>query len=291
MANKMILDGTVVANGIKEELKERVRLLTERGNQPRLVTILVGDNPASETYVRMKGNACKRLGIQSSKVQLRSDTTTEQLISVIHELNADASVHGILLQHPVPDHMDERAAFEAIHIDKDVDGVTTLGFAQNAFGFAKFPSCTPAAIIAILDYYGIPIEGKHAVVIGRSPILGKPVAVMLLNRNATVTVCHSKTSNLAEIVRQGDIVVAAVGKPYFVQGDWIKTGAVVLDAGYNEGNVGDVDYEACLEAAGAITPVPGGIGPITIAMLLKHTVDAAEASAAAIDREVGSQCE
>jgi methylenetetrahydrofolate dehydrogenase (NADP+)/methenyltetrahydrofolate cyclohydrolase len=291
MADKLILDGTVVASDIKEELKERVRLLTERGNQPRLVTILVGDNPASETYVRMKGNACKRIGIQSSKVQLPNETTTEQLIDVIEELNADTSVHGILLQHPVPDQVDERAAFEAIHINKDVDGVTTLGFAQNAFGFAKFPSCTPAAIIAILDYYEIPIEGKHAVVIGRSPILGKPVAAMLLNRNATVTVCHSKTSNLAEIVRQGDIVVAAVGKPYFVQGDWIKAGAVVLDAGYNEGNVGDVDYEACLAAASAITPVPGGIGPITIAMLLKHTVDAAEASAEAIDREVSSPCE
>ncbi len=285
MMENVILDGTIVADSLKEQLKGRVERLAFSGHQPCLVTILVGDNPASETYVRMKGNACRRIGIASRRIDLPNETTTEQLIEVIQSLNEDGDVHGILLQHPVPDHVDERAAFEAIDIAKDVDGVTTLGFAQNAFGFAKFPSCTPAAIIAIMDHYRIPIEGRHAVVIGRSPILGKPVAAMLLNRNATVTVCHSRTSNLADIVRLGDIVVAAVGKPYFVQGDWIKPGAVVLDAGYNEGNIGDVDYEACRVRAGAITPVPGGIGPITIAMLLKHTVDAAEISAAGRKRE------
>ena len=180
------------------------------------------------------------------------------------------------MQHPVPHHIDEREAFEAIRIEKDVDGVTTLGFAQNAFGFADYPSCTPAAILAILEYYNISLEGKHAVVIGRSPILGKPVSVMLLNNNATVTICHSKTTNLENIVRLGDIVVAAVGKPKFVQGDWIKPGAIVLDAGYNEGNLGDVDYDSCLQNAYAITPVPAGVGPVTIATLLKHTVDAAD---------------
>ncbi|MCC2686114.1 MAG: bifunctional 5,10-methylene-tetrahydrofolate dehydrogenase/5,10-methylene-tetrahydrofolate [Paenibacillaceae bacterium] len=273
---KMILDGNVVAASIRESVVGQVKQLVDRGITPTLATILVGDNPASETYVRMKGNACQRLGLRSVRVDLPSHTTTEQLIAEINKLNDDPQIHGILLQHPVPDHIDERAAFEAISIQKDVDGVTTLGFAQNAFGFADFPSCTPAAIMAILEYYNIPIESKHAVVIGRSPILGKPVSAMLLNKNATVTTCHSRTANLADIVRLGDIVVAAVGKPKFVQGSWIKPGAVVLDAGYNAGNVGDVDYEACSVNASAITPVPGGVGPVTIATLLKHTVDAAD---------------
>ncbi len=274
-SSPLILDGTRVAQAIKDELSGRVQALATRGVTPCLATILVGDDPASATYVRMKGNACKRLGIESRRIHLDRGTTTEQLIDTIRQLNEDPLVHGILLQHPVPAHIDERAAFEAIRIDKDVDGVTTLGFAQNAFGFAEYPSCTPAAILAILDYYDLPISGKHAVVIGRSPILGKPVAMMLLNRDATVTICHSRTTGLERIVREADIVVAAVGKPRFVQGDWIQRGAVVLDAGYNEGNVGDVDYEACVYKASAITPVPAGVGPVTIAMLLKHTVDAA----------------
>lgn len=277
MSNQaLILDGNRVAEKIRKEAAERVRVLTASGVVPCLATILVGDDPASATYVRMKGNACKRLGIVSRKIVLNGSATTEQLIETIRELNADRSVHGILLQHPVPAHIDERAAFDAIEIAKDVDGVTTLGFAQNAFGFAPFPSCTPAAIVAILDDYRIPIEGKHTVVVGRSPILGKPAALMLLNRNATVTVCHSKTVDLGQVVRSADIVVAAVGKPKLIQGDWIKEGAVVLDAGYNPGNVGDVDYEQCRKKASAITPVPGGVGPVTIAMLLKHTADAAE---------------
>lgn len=274
--SKLILDGTQVAQAIKDDLAGRVQQLAERGVTPCLATILVGDDPASETYVRMKGNACRGLGIASRKVELGAETTTEELLAVIRGLNEDPTVHGILLQHPVPHHIDERAAFEAIDLAKDVDGVTTLGFAQNAFGFAAYPSCTPAAIVAILDYYRIPIEGKHAVVVGRSPILGKPVSLMLLNRNATVTICHSKTRDLDRVVGTGDLVVAAVGKPKFIQGGWIKEGAVVLDAGYNPGNVGDVDYEACLARASAITPVPAGVGPVTIAMLLKHTVEAAE---------------
>lgn len=273
---KLILDGNRVAAGIKEQLADRVNRLAVNGIVPCLATILVGDDPASASYVRMKGNACKRLGIRSIRMELPANTTTDELIAAIHKLNNDPAVHGILLQHPVPHHIDERAAFEAIRVEKDVDGVTSLGFAQNAFGFADFPSCTPAAIVAILEHYDLPIEGKHAVVIGRSPILGKPVSAMLLNKNATLTTCHSKTANLADIVRLGDIVVAAVGKPSFVQGDWIKLGAVVLDAGYNPGNIGDADYEACLKNAYAITPVPAGVGPVTIATLLKHTVAAAE---------------
>lgn len=276
MSNKLILDGNKVANAIKESLKERISVLKNKGVQPCLATILVGDDPSSETYVRMKGNACERLGIISKRIHLSKETTTEQLLQTIKDLNEDKSVHGILLQHPVPSQIDERKAFEAIDIEKDVDGVTSFGYGQTALGFGKYPSCTPAAILKIMDYYDISAEGKHAVVVGRSPILGKPVSALLLNRNATVTTCHSYTTNLPELVAQADIVVAAVGKPNFIKGEWIKPGAVILDAGYNKGNIGDVDYQSCYEKASAITPVPGGVGPVTISMLLKHTVDSAE---------------
>ncbi|TYR74836.1 bifunctional 5,10-methylene-tetrahydrofolate dehydrogenase/5,10-methylene-tetrahydrofolate cyclohydrolase [Rossellomorea vietnamensis] len=276
MKEKIILDGSRVATAVKEELKSRVENLKENGITPCLATVLVGDDPSSATYVKMKGNACERLGILSKKITLPNDTTTEELLETIQSLNEDEGVHGILLQHPVPPQIDERAAFEAIAIEKDVDGVTSLGFGQTSLGFGTYPSCTPAAILEIMDFYELPIEGKHAVVIGRSPILGKPVSMMLLNRNATVTTCHSYTENLEDIVKGADIVVAAVGKPNFVKGSWIKEGAMVLDAGYNKGNVGDVDYEECLKRADAITPVPGGVGPVTISMLLKQTVEAAE---------------
>lgn len=272
----LILDGKLVAQSVKDHLIERVKDLKVKGITPCLATILVGDDPSSETYVKMKGNACEKIGIQSKRIHLPKEIETKDLLKVIQELNQDEAVHGILLQHPVPSHIDERKAFEAIAIEKDVDGVTSFGYGQTALGFGKYPSCTPAAIMKILDYYKIPVEGKHAVVIGRSPILGKPVSALLLNENATVTTCHSRTTNLADLVKLADIVVAAVGKPNFIQGDWIKKGAIVLDAGYNKGNIGDVDYEACLENASAITPVPGGVGPVTISMLLKHTVDAAE---------------
>lgn len=273
---KLILDGNRVATAVKEDLKPRVEKLKENGITPCLATILVGEDPSSATYVKMKGNACERLGILSRRIHLPTDTTTKELLETIQSLNEDEGVHGILLQHPVPSQIDERAAFEAIAIEKDVDGVTSLGFGQTSLGFGTYPSCTPAAILAVMDHYELPIQGKHAVVIGRSPILGKPVSMMLLNRNATVTTCHSYTENLEEIVKKADIVVAAVGKPNFVKGSWIKDGAMVLDAGYNKGNVGDVDYEECLERADAITPVPGGVGPVTISMLLKQTVEAAE---------------
>lgn len=280
----IILNGQLVAKSIKETLLSRIGRLKTCGIIPCLVTILVGNDPASETYVQMKGSACRRLGMDSKNVTLPADTTTEELLGVIRDLEDDPQVHGILLQHPVPSQIDERAAFDAIPLNKDVDGVSCLGFGRTAFDLECFASCTPKAIITILDYYGISIEGKHAVVIGRSPILGKPISLMLLNRNATVTVCHSKTENLPHFVKQADVVVAAVGKPKLVQGDWIKPGAVVMDAGYNPGNIGDVDYAACVKKAGAITPVPGGIGPVTIATLLKHTVDAAEKDI--LDRDV-----
>lgn len=276
MSEKLILDGNVVANAVKEELKGRIEALKAKGVTPCLATILVGDDSSSETYVRMKGNACAKLGIDSKKIHLDKETTTEQLLETIQALNEDNNVHGILLQHPVPGHIDERKAFETIAIEKDVDGVTSFGYGQTALGFGKYPSCTPAAIMKIMEHYGIEASGKHAVVVGRSPILGKPVSALLLNEDATVTTCHSRTNNLADHIKQADIVVAAVGKPNFIQGDWIKPGAVILDAGYNKGNIGDVDYEECLKNASAITPVPGGVGPVTISMLLKHTVDSAE---------------
>ncbi|MCA0151420.1 bifunctional 5,10-methylene-tetrahydrofolate dehydrogenase/5,10-methylene-tetrahydrofolate cyclohydrolase [Rossellomorea vietnamensis] len=275
----LVLDGKLVASEIKESLKSRVAALKEKGITPCLATVLVGDDPSSATYVKMKGNACAKIGMESRRIHLSKETTTEELLDVIGELNDDSSVHGILLQHPVPQHIDERAAFEAISIEKDVDGVTSLGFGQNSLGFGEYPSCTPAAIMSIIDYYGVSLEGKHAVVVGRSPILGKPVSMMLLNRNATVTTCHSYTENLPDLLGTADIVVAAVGKPNFIQGEWVKEGAVVLDAGYNKGNVGDIDYDACYEKASAITPVPGGVGPVTISMLLKQTVESAEKDA------------
>ncbi|MED3562727.1 bifunctional 5,10-methylenetetrahydrofolate dehydrogenase/5,10-methenyltetrahydrofolate cyclohydrolase [Bacillus xiapuensis] len=273
---KIILDGQLVAKNIKDALKNRVNELKEKGVTPCLATILVGDDPSSETYVKMKGNACEKVGIKSLRIHLPKETETSALLKTIEELNQDETVHGILLQHPVPSHIDERKAFESIDIRKDVDGVTSRGYGETALGFGKYPSCTPAAIIEIINFYNIPVEGKHAVVVGRSPILGKPVSALLLNADATVTTCHSRTNNLPEIVKQADIVVAAVGKPNFIQGDWIKEGAVILDAGYNKGNIGDVDYDACYEKASAITPVPGGVGPVTISMLLKHTVKSAE---------------
>ncbi|PKG23393.1 bifunctional 5,10-methylenetetrahydrofolate dehydrogenase/5,10-methenyltetrahydrofolate cyclohydrolase [Niallia nealsonii] len=278
MTEKLILDGNAVANAVKEELKARIADLKTKGITPCLATILVGDDSSSETYVKMKGNACARLGIDSKKIHLDKETTTEELLDVIYQLNEDANVHGILLQHPVPHQIDERKAFEAIDIEKDVDGVTSFGYGQTALGFGKYPSCTPAAILKIMEYYNINASGKHAVVVGRSPILGKPVSALLLNADATVTTCHSRTENLASHVKQADIIIAAVGKPNFIQGDWVKPGAIILDAGYNKGNIGDVDYEACLKQASAITPVPGGVGPVTISMLLKHTVDSAERS-------------
>lgn len=273
---KVILDGKIVAQEVKNKLKERIESLKEKDIVPCLATILVGNNPSSETYVRMKGNACEKIGIKSIRIQLPKEIETSELIKTIKELNNDDAVHGILLQHPVPTHIDERMAFEAIDIKKDVDGVTSAGYGQTAFGFGKYPSCTPAAILEILKYYQIPIEGKHAVVVGRSPILGKPVSALLLNENATVTTCHSKTINLPNVLKLADIVVAAIGKPEFIKGEWLKDGSVVLDAGYNKGNIGDIEYDSCFEVASAITPVPGGVGPVTIAMLLKHTVESAE---------------
>ncbi|WP_371859606.1 bifunctional 5,10-methylenetetrahydrofolate dehydrogenase/5,10-methenyltetrahydrofolate cyclohydrolase [Tenuibacillus multivorans] len=270
-----MLDGRKVAQSVKDDLKEKINDLKEWGIIPKLATILVGDDPASATYVKMKSNTCHKIGMESERILLPEETTTDELLDVIQELNEDETVHGILLQHPVPSHINERQAFDAITLEKDVDGVTSHGFGATTFQLGAYPCCTPAAILQVIDYYNLNIEGKHAVVIGRSPILGKPVSMMLLNRNATVTISHSKTEDLSDVVKQADIVVAAVGQPKFVKGEWLKEGAIVLDAGYNPGNIGDADYETCYAKSSAITPVPGGIGPVTISMLLKHTVQAA----------------
>jgi len=273
----IILDGKILAKQIEEELRLRVERIKEEAKAiPVLATILVGDNPASVTYVKMKGNACERIGLQSLRIVMTENTTTEELIAKIEELNEDENVHGILLQHPVPKHIDEQRCFNRILISKDVDGVNTDSFGRMSMQLDSFKSATPLAILTVLKHYNIRIEGKEVVVIGRSPILGKPVAMMLLNENATVTICHSKTRELADIVRRADIIVGAVGKPKFIQADWIKEGAVLIDAGYNPGNIGDIDLENAIKKCSAYTPVPGGIGPITITSLLRQTVESAE---------------
>ncbi|TPV93981.1 MAG: bifunctional 5,10-methylene-tetrahydrofolate dehydrogenase/5,10-methylene-tetrahydrofolate cyclohydrolase [Myxococcales bacterium FL481] len=272
-----LIDGTKVAKELLESTRLRVQALTSGSSVvPCLATVLVGSDPASVTYTRMKRKRCESIGMRSIKVELPESTTTEQLVAEIRRLGDDPTVHGILLQHPAPSHVDERAAFEAIPAIKDVDGVTYAAFANQWFNEGGHESCTPSGIVKLLDAYDARIEGAHAVVVGRSPILGKPMAGLLLARNATVTICHSRTQGLADIVRQADIVVAAVGKARFVQGDWVKRGAIVMDAGYNEGNVGDVDFDPAAERASMITPVPGGVGPMTIATLIAQTVDAAE---------------
>ncbi|GBU23087.1 bifunctional 5,10-methylene-tetrahydrofolate dehydrogenase/5,10-methylene-tetrahydrofolate cyclohydrolase [Fibrobacteres bacterium R8-0-B4] len=276
----VILDGKSFAKETETLIAERVgRFKEATGRLPRLATILVGDDPSSATYVKMKGSACARVGMLSLKIELGRDTATEELLGRIKALNDDPLTDGILLQHPVPRQIDERAAFEAISIDKDVDGVTCLGFGMMSMGRDAYGSATPAGIMRLLDRYEIPIEGRRAVVVGRSPILGKPMAMMLLNRNATVTICHSKTDGLPEIVRQADIVVGAVGKPEFIQADWIKEGAVAVDAGYHPGGVGDIDLKNAAPKTSAYTPVPGGVGPMTISTLILHTMRAAEKTA------------
>jgi methylenetetrahydrofolate dehydrogenase (NADP+) / methenyltetrahydrofolate cyclohydrolase len=271
-----LMDGKALAREIVTDAAKRAADLTAgTGVAPCLATVIVGEDPASVAYVRMKQSRSKSAGIASRHVALPEEATTQQLVDVIAGLSADPDVHGILLQHPVPAHIDERAAFEAIAPGKDVDGVTMHSFAAMAFGAPGFASCTPAGMLRLLDAYHVEPCGRHAVVIGRSPILGKPAGMLLLGRNATVTYCHSRTRDLPEIARTADILVAAVGRPEFVRGDWIKPGAVVLDAGYNPGNVGDVAFDEALEVASLLTPVPGGVGPMTIAVLLDQTVQAA----------------
>ncbi|MEU4681010.1 tetrahydrofolate dehydrogenase/cyclohydrolase catalytic domain-containing protein [Micromonospora sp. NPDC023737] len=272
-----LMDGQTLSRKLLDETAERAAAFERtQGRRPCLATVLVGDDPASHTYVRMKVNRCAAVGIESRRVDLPASVGTEELVGVLRELSADPTVDGILLQHPVPAQIDERAAFEAIVADKDVDGVTGASFAAMAFGERGFVSATPAGIMRLLDAYDVPLRGRRAVVVGRSAILGKPVGMLLLARDATVTYCHSRTVDLASHVAEADVVVAAAGVPELVRGEWIKPGAVVVDAGYNPGNVGDVEFAAAADRASLITPVPGGVGPMTIAMLLSQTVDAAE---------------
>ena len=270
-----ILDGKKLASDSEKEILESVSVLKEKGIIPTLATILVGDDPASETYVRMKQETCKRVGMESLAINLPRETSTEELLLKIDELNNDKNIHGILLQHPVPDQINERKCFERISIEKDVDGVTCLGFGRMSMDLSAYGSCTPAGIMRILEFYDVDISGMNAVVVGRSPILGKPMAMMLLNKNATVTICHSRTKELEDHVRNADLVVGAVGVPKLIKKEWLKKGAVVIDAGYHPEKCGDIDLDGIEEIASSYTPVPGGVGPMTINTLILNTMEAA----------------
>ena len=274
--NVKILDGKSLALDTEESITKQVTELNEKGIIPTLATILVGQDPASETYVKMKRNTCARVGMKSIAVEMSDTTTTKELLNKINDLNNDVNVHGILLQHPVPHQIDERLCFDAIDINKDVDGVTCLGFGNMSMGLPAFGSCTPAGIMRLLEHYEIEIQGMNAVVVGRSPILGKPMAMMLLNKNATVTICHSRTQNIEDIIKQADILVGAVGIPRFIKHEWIKDNAVVIDAGYHPEKCGDIDLENIQSKASAYTPVPGGVGPMTINTLILQTLQSAQ---------------
>ena len=275
-----IIDGKKIAAGIREEVRQQVlQLQGHTGKVPGLAAILVGDDPASATYVRTKTKACQEAGIASRQLTPPGNISQSDLLQIIHELNRDPAIHGMLVQLPLPKHLDERAVLEAVDARKDVDGFTFANIGRLVENQAQFIPCTPAGIIELLDREGVEIIGKHAVVVGRSEIVGKPVAFLLLHRHATVTICHSRTADLAAETRRADILVAAVGRPRLITGAMLKPGAVVIDVGINrvEGKlVGDVDFESAVQVASAITPVPGGIGPMTVALLLKNTLRAFE---------------
>lgn len=273
-----IIDGKGIAQEIRAELARKVAELTAQGKTPGLHVILVGDNPASKVYVRNKQRACEEVGISSTVHRLAEETTQVELLGLIEDLNNDEKVHGILVQLPLPGHLDEEAVINAISPEKDVDGFHPLNVGKMYIGTGGVVPCTPAGVLELVKRTGVPIAGKHVVVIGRSNIVGKPAAFLFLKENATVTICHSRTADVAAEARRADILIAAVGRPQLVKKDWVKPGAVVIDVGINRVDgkpVGDVDFEEVKEVAGAITPVPGGVGPMTIAMLLKATVEAA----------------
>ena len=277
MNNCLILDGKEVAQISSESLIARVKKLNNYGRPPKLVAILVGDDPASATYVTMKERACHSLGIETEIKRLTKNTSTTELQKIIKDLNDDQTVDGILLQHPVPKQIDEIKCFNTICIEKDVDGVTTEGFGNMAMGLNAFGSCTPLGIMRILDHYKINLEGMNALVIGRSQILGKPMAAMLLNANATVTIAHSKTNNLKNSLKEFDLVVVAVGVPKFVSANDLKEGSVLVDAGYHPAQkCGDGDMTNISNIVSAYTPVPGGVGPMTINTLMMNTIEAME---------------
>lgn len=274
-----IIDGKAVAMRIRESLKERVAESKAMGITPGLAVVLVGDDPASRVYVNTKKKTCHELGIYSEEHTYDSSVTQNELLAKIVELNADPKISGILVQLPLPKHLDEDQVIEAIDPRKDVDGFHPVSVGKLVLGLPGFVSCTPAGVMELIRETGAAIQGKECVVVGRSNIVGKPQALLLLRENGTVTVCHSRTENLAEVVRRADILVVGVGKPQLITGDMIKPGAVVIDVGINrlpDGRlVGDVEFDSAAKVAGAITPVPGGVGPMTIAMLMHNTVEAA----------------
>ncbi len=282
-----IIDGKAIAAEIRQEVKAEVeRLKAKYGKVPGLATVLVGENPASATYVRMKGQACEELGMYSVKPTLPADATQEQVEGLVRELNADPSIHGILVQLPLPPHLNERAVLSAISLEKDVDGFHPINIGRLAMKGHEplFIPCTPYGVMVLLERTGVKLEGSRAVVLGRSNIVGLPVSLLLLHANATVTVCHSRTRDLPSVTREADVLVVAVGRPEMVRGDWVKPGAVVIDVGVNQiadptrksgyRLVGDVAFDEVKEVASAITPVPGGVGPMTIAMLMQNTLRA-----------------
>lgn len=273
-----LIDGRAVAKAFKEEIAQRTQAMIAQGVTPHLAVVLVGEDPASQVYVRNKENGCIKAGIRSTVIRLEEDCTQQALEETVKRLNADASVHGILVQLPLPRHLDEASVLRLIDPDKDVDGFHAMNSGRLMNGQPGFVPCTPLGVMKLLEAYGIDPAGKHAVVIGRSNIVGKPMAMLLLRANATVTICHSRTQNLADITRQADILVAAVGRANFVTADMVKPGAAVIDVGINRVDgklVGDVYFDAVSGVAGYITPVPGGVGQMTIAMLLANTLDAA----------------
>lgn len=275
-----IIDGKAVSQFVKDEVKKEVSALGEKGISVGLAVIIVGNDPASRTYVNNKKKACEATGIISEEYALPEDTTMDELLTLIKELNAKKSINGILCQLPLPKHLDEKAVIENIDPIKDVDAFHAVNTGHIMIGDYSFLPCTPAGIMEMLKYYNIEIEGKECVVIGRSNIVGKPMAMLLLQKNGTVTICHSRTKNLKEVTSRADILVAAVGIPYFVTADMVKDGAVVIDVGMDrnkEGKLcGDVDFAEVEKKASYITPVPGGVGPMTIATLMKNTVTAAK---------------
>ncbi len=271
-----VIDGKRVSQQIKAELKEEINGLKElNGLTPGLAVVLVGEDPASTVYVRNKGKASQEVGILSLQHNLPVTTSQQELLDLIGRLNEDAAIHGILVQLPLPDHIEEDAIIQSVNPIKDVDGFHPANVGNLILGNPAYLPCTPAGIMVLLDSIGLEMKGKEAVVVGRSNIVGKPVSFLLLQRHATLTICHSRTKDLPYHTRQADILVAAIGKAKMIKGDWVKPGAVVIDVGVNRlegGLVGDVDYEAASQVASYITPVPGGVGPMTIAMLLKNTV-------------------
>ena len=272
-----IIDGRMVAAKWKESIAQETQAWIARGMTPHLAVVLVGENPASQVYVRNKENACRKAGMRSTLIRLPEDCTQQTLEQTVRELNADESVHGVLVQLPLPAHLDEAAVLRLIDPDKDVDGFHAMNAGRLMSGQPCFVPCTPLGVMKLLEAYDIPVRGKRAVVVGRSNIVGKPMALLLLASDATVTVCHSRTENLAEITRGADILVAAVGRPNFITADMIKPGAAVIDVGISRVDgalVGDVEFAGASEVAGFITPVPGGVGQMTIAMLLSNTLDA-----------------